>query len=78
MIVQLLQQPDIEAGGAEAMLPSQFRDRDAGVGLPDEPDDLFRGKTILLHVRFLGDVLCSFTWCGSVMAGHARPTSTHS
>jgi hypothetical protein len=41
------------------MLPAQFGDRHARVGLFDEPDDLLGGESTLLHVRPLG--LTDFT-----------------
>jgi hypothetical protein len=41
------------------MLPAQFGDCHASIGLLDEPDDLFGGESTLLHVRPLG--LTDFT-----------------
>ncbi|MDR7152054.1 hypothetical protein J2W49_004030 [Hydrogenophaga palleronii] len=43
--------PLIERGIAETAIAAQLLDRHAGLGLPQEPDDLFLGESALLHVR---------------------------
>jgi hypothetical protein len=46
-----LARPFVKRGVAEAAIAAQFLDRQASLGLPQEPDDLFFGESALLHVR---------------------------
>jgi hypothetical protein len=42
--------PLAESGVAETALAAELLDRQAGLGLLDEPDDLFFGKSALSHI----------------------------
>ncbi|MBB2777877.1 UNVERIFIED_ORG: hypothetical protein HNP28_003219 [Comamonas terrigena] len=44
----ILGPPLVEGGVAEAALPAQLLDRQAGLGLPEKPDDLFCSSVNLL------------------------------
>ena len=45
--------PLVEGRVAETVGPAQLLDRNAGLGLPQEADDLLIGESALLHVRSL-------------------------
>lgn len=55
----------VQTGRGEAALLAQLRHRHPGLGILDEPDELFRGEaTLALICHLWGQTLSSFGWNG--------------